>query len=160
MSGIAWGFFLPLVDSSRSGENGVGPYGLAGLLCTGMVFSTLLYVPFFVNFPVQGEPLQARAYFKGTKNQHFWGIFGGILWTVGLVASLVEAAAPAPARTGPALASALLYAPPVLAALWGLLAWREFQGSPQSAKMLQLGMIVLFLAGLTLISIAPVYASK
>jgi len=160
LSGITWGFFFPLIDASRSGENGVGPYGLAGLLAVGVLFSTLLYVPFFVNFPVQGEPVQVRNYFQGTKKQHFWGIFGGFIWTVGLVAALVDAAAPAAARTAPALASGLLFGAPILAALWGLLVWREFKDSPQNVKMLHLGMIVLFLSGLALISLAPVYASK
>ena len=160
VSGIAWGFFFPLIDTSRSGENGVGPYGVAGLIGVGMFFSTLLYVPFFINFPVQGEPVRGRTYFQGTKKQHFWGIFGGIIWSVGLVTALVEAAAPAPAKTSPALASALVFGAPILGALWGLLAWREFKDSPQSIKLLQLGMVVLFLAGLGLISLAPVYAAK
>jgi glucose uptake protein len=160
LSGVAWGFFFPLIEASRSGENGVGPYGLASMIAAGMAFSTLLYVPFFVNFPVQGEPVQVRSYFKGSKKQHFWGIFGGIIWTVGLIAALVEAAAPPPVKTPPGLASGLLYGAPILGALWGLLAWREFKGSPQSVKMLQLVMVVLFLAGLTLIAIAPVYISK
>jgi hypothetical protein len=44
--------------------------------------------------------------------------------------------------------------------LWGLVAWGEFKGSPQNVKMLQFGMAVLFVAGLVLISLAPVYASK
>ncbi len=160
LSGIAWGFVFPLIDSSRSGDNGVGPYGIAGLLGLGMVASTLLYVPFFVNFPVQGEPVQVRNYFKGTKKQHFWGIFGGIIWTVGLVAALVEAAAPAPARTSPGLASFLILAAPMLAVLWGLLVWREYRAAPQGVKMLQLGTIVLFLAGLGMIALAPVYSTK
>lgn len=160
LSGIIWGFFFPLLETSRSGENGVGPYGLAGLIGAAMVVSTLLYVPFFVNFPVQGEPVQVRSYFKGTKKQHFWGIFAGIMWMVGLAAALVEAGAPPAVRTAPALASGLVYGAPILAALWGMLAWREFKAAPQSVKMLQLVMIVLFLAGLSLISLAPVYLSR
>lgn len=160
VGGIAWGFVFPLIDMSRFGDNGVGPYGQAGLIGTGIFFSTLLYVPFFVNFPVQGEAVQVRSYFKGAKRQHFWGIFGGIIWGVGLVAVLVEAAAPTPVKTGPALASALVYGAPILATLWGLLAWREFKGAPQSVRMLMLGTVVLFLAGMLLISLAPVYALK
>jgi glucose uptake protein len=77
-----------------------------------------------------------------------------------LVAVLVEAAAPTPVRTAPALASALAYGAPILGACWGLFAWREFKASAQNVKMLQFGMIVLFLAGLTMITLAPVYVSK
>jgi glucose uptake protein len=160
VSGLAWGFFFPLVETSRSGENGVGPYGIAGMIGAGMLFSTLLYVPFFVNFPVQGEPAQVRSYFKGTKKQHFWGLFGGMIWAAGMVAALVEAAAPTPVKTGVALTSALVYGAPFVGILWGLFVWREFKDSPQSVKMLQFGMIVLFLAGLALVSLAPVYAAK
>jgi glucose uptake protein len=160
VSGLAWGFFFPLVDTSRTGDNGVGPYGLAGLIGIGMFASTLLYVPFFINFPVQGAPVQGRAYFKGTKKQHFWGIFGGFLWGVGLIAALVEAAAPAPARAPVALSSAVVWGAPFLGTLWGLFAWKEFQGAPQNVKLLHFAMIVLFLAGLILVALSPIYAAK
>ena len=128
IGGIAWGFFFPLIDSARSGDTGVAPYGLAGLIAGAMFASTLLYVPFFLNFPVQGQPVQMRAYFQGTKKQHFWGIFGGIIWTVGLLAVLLEGAAPAPARTAPAPASILTFAAPVLATLWGMFGLARVQG--------------------------------
>jgi glucose uptake protein len=159
-SGIALGFVFPTVDMSRAGDNGVGPYGLAAMIGAGMLLSTLLYVPFFINFPVQGDPIQVRDYFKGAKKQHFWGVFGGIVWAVGLVAVLVEEASPAALRAGPALETGLVQAIPILAALWGILAWREFKDSTQGVKMMLLGMIVVFAAGVTLVSLAPIYAAK
>ena len=160
LSGIALGFFFPIVDSSRAGENGVSPYGVAAMIAGGVFFSTLLYVPFFVNFPVQGEPVQVRDYFKGAKKQHFWGIFAGIVWSIGLLAALVAWAAPPSAQAAPALMTGLIQGVPILAALYGLLVWREFKGSGQSVKMLLMGMIVLFVAGLAMIALAPVYAAK
>jgi glucose uptake protein len=160
LSGVAYGFFFPLLDSSRLGDNGVGPYGLAVLVGVGVLFSTLLYVPFFINFPVQGDPVQVRDYFKGAKKQHFWGIFGGFVWSVGLLAALVEGAAPPSARMAPALAFGLVQGAPILAALWGLLPWQEFRGAAQGVRMLLVGMIVLYLAGLGMVSIAPIYAAK
>jgi glucose uptake protein len=160
ISGILLGFFLPIVDSARMGDNGVGPYGLAGLIGIGMFFSTLLYVPFFINFPVQGDPIQVRDFFKGAKRQHFWGIFAGFLWAAGLIAALVEFSVPSAIQTSPAVATGLVQGVPILAALWGLAAWGEFKGSAQGVKMLLLGMIVLFVAGLGLVSIAPAFAAK
>jgi glucose uptake protein len=160
LSGVAFGFFFPVVDSSRTGDNGVGPYGVALLIGVGMLLSTLIYVPFFINFPVQGDPVQVTAYFQGTRKQHLWGAFAGAIWAVGLVAGLVEAAAPTAVQPSPALAFGLLQGAPIVAALWGLLAWGEFKGSTQGVKMLLSGMIVLFLAGLALVSLAPIYASK
>jgi glucose uptake protein len=136
VSGLIWGFFIPLVDSGRLGDNGVGPYGMAALIGGAILLSTLLYVPFFLNFPVKGEPVQARGYFKGTRKQHLWGILGGMVWALGLTAALVASAVPPAVQIPPALVSGLLYGAPILAALWGLSAWREFKDSPSSVSML------------------------
>jgi glucose uptake protein len=160
LSGIALGFFFPVVDSSRGGDNGVGPYGLAVLIAVGMLFSTLVYVPFFINFPVQGDPVQVREYFKGAKRQHFWGILGGVIWAAGLLAGLVEAAAPPSVRAGQGLSFALIQGAPLLAALWGVFAWREVKGASQGVRMLLLGMFVVYAAGLALVSLSSVFASK
>jgi len=45
----------------------------------------------------------------------------------------------------------------VLAALWGLLVWKEFRGADAKVKFLSMVMVVLFVAGLVLISMAQVY---
>jgi hypothetical protein len=42
----------------------------------------------------------------------------------------------------------------VVAAAWGLLAWREFREGGYSVRMLAVGMMVLFLAGLGLVAYA------
>jgi glucose uptake protein len=160
LSGLLMGFFFPLIESSRGGDNGVGPYGLAGLIGVGMFFSTLLYVPFFMNFPVYGKPLQAEEYFKSTRKQHLWGILGGFVWGIGLVAALVEAAAPPAAQVSPALSFGLIHSVPLVAALWGLLRWHEIKDSAQGVKLLMVGTLVLYLAGVTLISFSSIYATK
>jgi glucose uptake protein len=160
VSGLVGGFFFPLIDSGRFGDNGVGPYGMGGLIGLGAFASTLLYVPFFLNFPVRGEPVQARNYFKGTRKQHLWGMLGGAVWITGTIAALVAAAVPAAVQVPPAVGAALLYGAPILAALWGILRWHEFKDAPSSVNMLLLGMFVLFAAGVGLISIAPAYAPK
>ena len=45
----------------------------------------------------------------------------------------------------------------LVSALWGLLVWREFAGAGSRVKGLIAGMLILFVGGLTLISIAPLY---
>jgi glucose uptake protein len=159
LSGVIYGFFFPIVDSSRLGDNGVGPYGVAALVGAGMVISTLLYVPFFINFPVLGAPVQVRDYFKGAKKQHFWGIFGGFVWAIGLIAYLAEGAGPS-AKAVSTLALSLPPAAGILGALWGILAWNEFKGATHGVKMLLLGMVVVFGAGIALVALAPLYAAK
>jgi glucose uptake protein len=160
LSGIVLGFFFPMVDSSRLGDSGVGPYGLAVLIAIGMFFSTLLFVPFFVNFPVYGDPLQVTDYFKGGKKQHFAGLLAGFVWAIGLVATLVEAAAPPAARPNSAYASGIVQCAPLVAALCGLLAWNEGKGSAQGVKMLLLIATFLYLAGVGFVSFAFSFAAK
>lgn len=159
ISGVVYGFFFPIVDASRSGDNGVGPYGAAALIGLGLFASTLFYGPFFVNFPVQGAPLHVLDYFKGTKKQHFWGILAGFVWAAGLVAALVEGAGPG-AQILSAFATALLFGAPVIGVFWGSVAWGEFKGSATGVKMLLLVTLVVYAAGLAMVALAPNYASK
>ena len=45
----------------------------------------------------------------------------------------------------------------VLGALWGLFLWKEFDGADFRAKNLLYVMMALFVCGLGLVSIAPLY---
>ena len=49
---------------------------------------------------------------------------------------------------------------PVLAALWGMLVFREFKGDDVRVKTLGALMLVLFLCGLVMIGLAPLYLRK
>jgi glucose uptake protein len=46
----------------------------------------------------------------------------------------------------------------MVSALWGLLVWHEFKGANDRVKMLLVVMLVLFISGLSMISIAPLHA--
>jgi glucose uptake protein len=46
----------------------------------------------------------------------------------------------------------------MVSALWCLLVWHEFKGASQRVKLLLVVMLVLFLSGLGMISIAPLHA--
>ena len=63
-------------------------------------------------------------------------------------------------RLPPALGFGLLQGAPILALLWGVLAWREVKGSTQGVKMLLVGTVVLYVAGVALVSLGPVFAAK
>lgn len=158
VSGLLMGAFYPLVEMAKAGEDGLAPYGVGVLFGIGVFVTTLLYVPFFLNFPVDGEPLHASAYFKGTGGQHLLGILGGAIWMVGGVCNFVASSAPPKLQVGPAVSYALGQGATMISALWGLLVWREFKGANERVKLLLLVMIVLFLAGLAMVSMAPLRA--
>jgi glucose uptake protein len=45
----------------------------------------------------------------------------------------------------------------MISACWGVFIWREFSAAPARAKMYLFWMFVLFLAGLTLVALAPIF---
>jgi glucose uptake protein len=108
-----------------------------------------------MNFPIQGLPIGFTTYFRGTRREHLLGVLGGAIWCAGTVANF--AASGAQATLGPAISYGLGQGATLVSALWGLLVWKEFAGANQKVKMFLIGMIVLFVVGLTLVSIAPLY---
>jgi glucose uptake protein len=154
LSGIIISLSFPLIDVARTGEAGVGPYGAALLFGGGMFLSTLLYSPFFMNFPVSGAPVEIRSYFMGGKKPHLLGVLGGVVWMAGPIAAFAAGSGPAGTQPDRSLSSALPQAAALAAALWGLLAWREFQGAAGRVKALLTAALILFAAGGTLVAMA------
>jgi glucose uptake protein len=155
ISGLLMPWFPPLLEMSRAGLSGVAPYGIGVLFAAGVFFSTLLYIPFFATFPVRGEPTGVAQYFRGSKGYHLLGILGGMIWMVGALCNFIAANAALTFPIDPIVGRGLAAGAPLLSALWGLLAWREFKGASLRVNLLLAGMLVLFLAGLAMISMAP-----
>lgn len=161
VSGVLMGSFYPLVETGKGGgvaAAGLGPYAVAFLFSLGVFFSTFVFNLYFLNFPVQGEPLSMFQYFKGTSKQHLLGILGGMIWCAGAITNFVAASAPKNIEVGPAVSYAVGQGATMVSALWGILVWKEFAGASPKARILLTLMFVLFLAGLMLVAIAPLYA--
>jgi glucose uptake protein len=45
----------------------------------------------------------------------------------------------------------------MVSAAWGVFIWREFSSAPARAKSYLFWMVVLFLVGLTLVALAPLF---
>ena len=166
-SGVLMGSFYPLVVMAKAndwggtaGENGLGPYAIAVVFALGVFLSTFVFNLFFMNLPVEGEPLELPDYFKGLPKQHLLGVAGGILWCAGTIANFVGSSAPESVQVGPAISLALGQGAAMVSALWGLLLWKEFAGADSRVKALLLIMFVLFIAGLAMVSVAPLYAPR
>jgi len=156
-AGVVLGTISPLVDMAREGETGVGPYVLGFMFCAGILMSTFIYNLYFMNLPVRGEPVEILAYFHGERRQHIYGVLGGIVWALGAISALVLASSPQEAQPGPVLSYALAQGSFLIAALWGLLAWKEVRRADVKLVALFGLMFFLFLAGLTMLAIAPLY---
>lgn len=157
VSGVLMGSFYPLVEMSRSTEVGLGPYAAAAMFAGGVLLSTFIFNLYFMNLPVEGEPISFLGYFKGGKRNHLLGLAGGAIWCFGAIANFVAASVPEEVNVGPAMSYAMGQGATLISALWGLLYWKEFAGATQRVKTLLNVMIALFVVGLGMVSIAPLF---
>lgn len=154
ISGILLGSFYPLLRKASAGDLGLGPYAIAFLFALGVFFSTFVFNLFFMNLPVQGEPVDIAEYFRGGIKSHVMGWMGGGIWILGAVAAFT-AANPNSFQIGPPGNLALIQASTLVAALCGVLIWKEY-GKGDAKVQATLGlMLVLYAIGLGLISSAP-----
>jgi glucose uptake protein len=156
--GLLMGSFFPLVEMAKSHGVGMGPYTVAFMFSLGIFFSTFVFNLFFMNLPVQGRPVEIRDYFlTGGFRQHSLGVLGGMIWMIGAVANFVAASAEGDAQVGPAASYALGQGATMISAIWGIFVWKEFADADMRVKMLLTVMFVLFLIGLGMVSVAPLY---
>jgi glucose uptake protein len=161
VSGLLMGSFYPLVEKAKGGgpdNAGLGPYAVAFLFAIGVFLSTFVFNLYFLNLPVQGAGLSMFDYFRGSLWQHALGILGGLIWCIGAIANFVAASTPKSVQVGPAISYAVGQGATMVSALWGLLVWKEFAGASAKVRVLLALMLILFLAGLITVSIAPLYA--
>ncbi|MCC6857501.1 MAG: hypothetical protein IT158_03015 [Bryobacterales bacterium] len=159
VSGLLMGSFFPLVEMGKGNPGGVemGPYAIGFVFAVGVFLSTFVFNLFFMNLPVEGEPVEILDFFKGSVRQHLLGVLGGVIWATGTIANFVAASAPEEVQIGPATSYALGQGATMVSALWGLLVWKEFAGADQRVMNLIILMLLLFITGLTMISIAPLF---
>jgi glucose uptake protein len=154
------GSFYPLVEMAREGEIGLGPYTAGVMFAVGVVITTFVFNLYFMNLPVHGEPVPFVAYFQGGLKNHLLGLFGGMIWCAGAISNFVAASAPPDVNVSPAMSYAMGQGATLISALWGLLVWNEFAGANARVKTLLMIMIALFVVGLGMVSVAPLFVNR
>jgi len=147
ISGVLMGLWAPLVTRAMTNGNTLGPYSIAVFLTLGALLSCLIWNIYFMKHPLVGEPVRFSGYFSGPVSGHALGLLGGFIWGIGMVFNLVAAS-----FTGVAISYAIGQSAPMVAALWGVLAWKEFEGAPGKAKMYLVLMFVFYCLGILLVA--------
>jgi glucose uptake protein len=160
VSGVLMGSFFPLVEMGKAGDFGLGPYAIGWVFAVGVFTSTFVFNLFFMNLPVEGEPVEFLDYFRGKLRQHLLGIAGGVIWCTGAIANFAAASTPEEVQVGPATSYAIGQGATMVSALWGILVWKEFAGADTKIKALLVLMLVLFVCGLAMVSVAPLYVQQ
>jgi glucose uptake protein len=160
LAGLLIGSFTPLVEKARQGDLGLGPYSLGFIFAFGVFVSSFVYDIFFMNLPVEGDPAEFGWYLNGGWKQHLSGLASGFIWYTGMVSAWVCTSVPEEMQGAPLARFLLAQGSPVLAALWGILVFREFKNSDVRVKLMGTLMLVLFLCGLCMIGLAPLLLRK
>jgi len=124
----------------------ITPYTSVVFFALGALISTLAFNPVFMKRPVEGNPLKAADYFRGTKKIHLVGMLGGMIWCMGQVLSVMSAGA-----ASPAISYGLSNGAPIVAAIWGIFVWKEFKNAPKGTNTLLFLMFLFYLVGLGMI---------
>ena len=153
IAGCTMGAFYPLLVQSVSPDFGSAPIQ-AGYLTP---YTALLYFGVGLlasNFVVNTVFMKASGktygrYFGGGSKLHSLGVLGGLIWMVALGLNVIASGV-----AGPAISYALGQGATLVAAIWGVVIWREFKSAPKSATPFIVLMFLGYACGLTLIGVA------
>jgi glucose uptake protein len=152
LAGLCIAFFYRFVASSLATDfspadaGKISSYTAVVFFSLGALVSTIVINPFFMAKPVEGEPVKISQWLKGSPRVHLFGVLGGFIWCLGNSVSFMSVGA-----ASPAISYGLSNAAPVVAALWGIFAWKEFREAPKGTGLLLILMFAFYLAGLLLI---------
>jgi glucose uptake protein len=127
--------------------NTLGPYSIGVFFTLGALLSCFIWNIYFMKKPLVGEPVNFSGFFRGPTSGHLLGLLGGAIWGIGTVFNLVAAN-----FTGVAISYAIGQSAPMVAALWGVLVWKEFEGANRQAKTYLALMFLFYIFAILLVA--------
>ncbi len=154
--GLLMGFFYRFVAASMSldftaPEPGLmTPYSAVFVFSMGLLVSNFLWNSIFMYRPLKGSPVTYKDYYlQGNTKLHAVGLLGGAIWCLGMSLNIL-----ASEKAGFAISYGLGQGATMIAAIWGVFIWKEFQGAPQRSISLIRWMFLCFILGLFLIIVS------
>ncbi len=147
VSGVLMGLWNPFVAYGATRGNALTPYSSVVFLTLGALLSCFIWNIYFMKKPLVGEPVSFSGFFSGPPSGHLLGLAGGFIWGLGTVFNVVAGKA-----TTFAISYAIGQSAPMVAALWGVLAWKEFAGSGARAKAYLALMFVFYVFAILLVA--------
>ena len=147
VSGVLMGLWAPFVTHAMTRGNTLGPYSVAVFLTAGALLSCFIWNVYFMKHPLVGKPVEFSGFFHAPASGHLFGLLGGFIWGVGTVFNMAAAN-----LTGVAISYAIGQSAPMVAALWGIFAWKEFEASGPRAKLYLTLMFVSYGLAIFLVS--------
>jgi glucose uptake protein len=150
-AGCLMGLFYPQLISSMSPDFNViapgklTPYTAAVLFALGLFLSNFIINTVFLRL----ANLTYADYFRGSGKLHSLGILGGAIWMLALSVNVLASGV-----AGPAVSYALGQGATLIAAIWGVFIWREFQRAPKRSLTWITLMFLCYTSGLILVGLA------
>jgi glucose uptake protein len=163
IAGLLMGTFYPFVSKAMAPRvplddnmsHTPGPYAVSFFFVCGVALCALPVNYLLMRKPLDGKaPVSISGYTQARPSWHLWGIVGGVIWCTGATLNFVASRT---AIVGPAVSYSIGQGATMISAAWGVFVWKEFASAPAKAKQLLFWMFVLFLLGLTLVALAPLY---
>ena len=153
VAGVLMSFFYRFIAGSMDLQNFAAPaagkmtpYTAVFIFSVGILLSNFLFNSILMKKPFSGPPVSYGDYFKGNFKTHLTGILGGAIWGIGNSFNLIAAG-----KAGPAISYGLGQGATLIAALWGILIWKEFKNAPKGTNVLLTSMLIAYVIGLGLI---------
>lgn len=154
-SGLLMGLYYKYVanamfpDPLKPLSGMLSPYTAICFFSGGVFLSNLVLNPLMMAKPFAGSPVSFSEYFGGSLKDHLLGISGGFIWCIGMLFSII-----ASYKVGAAISYGLGSGAIVVASIWGIFFWKEFNGAPKGTQLTLNVMLICFLVGLLLIVFA------
>jgi glucose uptake protein len=149
VSGLLMGAFAPFVTKAMTAGHPLTPYSVASLFSVGAFICCFFVNIYFMRHPLVGDPVDFSGYWSARSRDHALGLAGGIVWGLGSSFNFVAAS-----FVGVAISYAIGQSSPMIAALWGVLAWKEFAGATGKAWVYLALMFIFYLGAVTVIAMA------
>ncbi|MGE5243229.1 MAG: AcrB/AcrD/AcrF family protein [Betaproteobacteria bacterium] len=149
VSGVLMGSFAPFVTRALTAGRALGPYSVAVFFTLGALASCFVVNVYFMRRPLAGAPVDFSGFARARAADHLLGVAGGVVWGTGTVFNFVAAS-----FVGVAISYAIGQAAPMVAALWGVVVWREFGGAPSRAWRYLALMFASYVAALAVLASA------
>jgi glucose uptake protein len=149
VSGLLMGAFAPFVTKSLTAGHPLTPYSVAVFFSLGAFLCCFVINPYLMKHPLLGEPVSFFGFWKASTKDHLLGLFGGIVWGFGGCFNFIAAG-----FVGVPISYAIGQSAPMIAALWGVLVWKEFRSADKKAWAYLTLMFVTYIGAVSVIALA------
>jgi len=155
LSGLFMGLFYYSVAASISSTfetiepAKLTPYTAVAIFSLGVLMSDFIWNSNLMTRIKLWQKIDYSEYFHGKFGWHLVGIAGGVIWNIGICLSIISGG-----KAGYAISFGLGNGGTLIAALWGILIWKEFKNASKATWFLLGLMIAFFLTAIILIIVS------